>query len=172
MRREDKTVDKLQSLLEQFRNDEKWNTPEKGGGHRFDKEIAWIETMVTEYAAALGKSTDDIVDLMEKGRDYSWPNYYQKANFPGIDSESLYGVFDTFEDFRKTSREKWNGFLCPKCGSVSSHPQECKHRIEKDGKCNWVSYGLFRSGKGVVILESGLAMIPTFEPVPKEKDNV
>ena len=37
---------KLQEMLEAFRNDENWNTPEPGGGHRFDKELEWLEGMV------------------------------------------------------------------------------------------------------------------------------
>ena len=162
-------MDKLQTLLEQFRTDKLWNTENSDGSHRFDEEITWIETMVKEYATALGKSTDEVVDLMEKSRDYSWPNYYQKANFPGLDSTNLYGVFETFEEFRNIAKEKWRGFRCPKCGDISPHPQECKHRIEKDGKCDWCSYGLFRSGKGIIVLESGLDLIPIFEPV--EVDN-
>lgn len=161
-------MDKLQSLLGRFRSDKNWNTEGRNGRHRFDDKIAWIEKMVMEYASALGKSTDEIVDLMEKGRDYSWPNYYQKANFPGIDSDSLYGIFDTAEDFKKSANEKWKGFRCPRCGDITSHPQECVHRITEDGKCDWCAYGLFRSGKGVIILERGIDLIPIFEPVPKE----
>lgn len=162
-------MDKLQGLLEQFRSDETWNTKGRDGKHRFDDKLAWIETMVAEYAAALGRSTDEVVDLMEKCRDYSWPNYYQKANFPGLDSNEIYGVFDTFEDFRNTSKEKWKGFRCPRCGDITPYPQECKHRLEKDGKCDWCSFGLFRSGKGVIVIENGLGLIPIFEPVPKEE---
>ena len=162
-------MDKLQELLEKFRNDEKWNEEYKDGTHRFDKEIAWIETMVQQYAAALGKSIDETVELMEKSRGYnSWPNYYQEANFPGIDSANLYGIFDTYKDFQRTAREKWSGFRCPRCGDISNHPQECRHRIAKDGKCDWCAYGLFRDGKGVIVLEDGLSMIPIFEPVDKE----
>lgn len=163
-----KEKDKLKILLEKFRTDEQWNTLESDGTHRFDKEIAWIETMITQYAEALAISTDEAVILAEKGRGMSWPNYYQESNFPGINSDNVYGVYETFEEFRNIAKESWKGYRCPKCGDISPHPQECTHRLKHDGKCDWCSCGLFRDGKGVVILEAGLGLIPIFEPVPKE----
>lgn len=159
---------KLQEMLEEFRNDEKWNTPEPGGGRRFDKKLAWLEGMVKSYAQKLGLSEDRVAEIMEEKRTYSWPNYYKSANFPGFDSENLIGVFQTFEAYREHARKHWKGFICPKCGNISQHPQECFHRIEKDGKCDWCSYGLFNSQRGVIILEHGLNFIPIFEPVEKE----
>ena len=164
-------MDKLTELLNTFREDASWNTPNRDGTHRFDDKIAWIEQTVKDYAAALGMSTDKVVELMEHGRNYSWPNYYQEANFPGLNSDNLYGVFDTFADFRAHSVKTWRGFRCPKCGDISPTPQDCIHRLKKDGKCDWCAFGLFRSGKGVVILENGLDLIPMFEPVPKEVGN-
>ena len=158
---------KLEDLIETFTNDSGWNTENRDGTHRFDKTIRWIEGMVKDYAEKLGMSTDEVVDLVEGKRDYSWPNYYQEANFPGVDSESLYGIWDTFADFNEESKKKFEGFRCPRCGDISPYPQECIHRIKKDGKCNWCSFGLFRSGKGVIIKEDGLSLIPIFEPVPK-----
>lgn len=161
-------MDKLNALIERFRNDTIWNTPNNVGGHRFDKEIAWIEEMIRSYAEALNMTTDDVVDLMEKGRDYSWPNYYQPCNFPPLDDKDIVGVFQTFEEFRNHSKENWQGYRCPKCGTISPHPQECLHRMNKDGVCDWCSFGLFQSDKKVVILESGLKPIPIFDPVSKE----
>lgn len=159
---------KLTDLLQMFREDKNWNTPNRDGTHRFDEKIAWIKRMVNEYAESLNISTDECVEILERNRTYSWPNYYQKANFPGLDSREIYGVFETTEDFHKHSKTHWKGFRCPKCGDVSNHPQECTHRRKSDGKCDWCSYGLFRSEKGVVILQNGLNLIPIFEPIPKE----
>lgn len=152
-------------MLETFRNNEHWNTLEPGGGHRFDKKLAWIESMVKSYAEKLGLYEDRVAEIMEEKRTYSWPNYYQPYNFPGIDSASLVGVFDTFDTFHEHARKHWKGFMCPRCGSISPYPQECVHRIEKDGKCDWCSYGIFKSWKRVVILEDGIKAIPIFEPV-------
>ena len=161
-------MDKLNALLKRFRDDERWNTKRADGSHRFDKEIAWIETMVKDYAEKLNMTTDEVVDLMEGKRDYSWPNYYQPENFPGIDSDSLYGIYDTFAEFRDKSKKQWAGFKCPKCGTVSIYPQECMYRRLDPSKCDWCAYGFFSSGKGIIVKEAGLKMIPIFEPVPKD----
>lgn len=60
------------------------------------------------------------------------------------------------------------GFRCPACGTIGDHPQECMHRIKKDGKCDWCSYGFFQTSKKIIILEDGFKAIPIFEPVLKE----
>lgn len=73
---------KLAEMLETFRNDDHWNTPEPGGGHRFDKELERIEGMIKAYAEKLGLSADEVAEIMEEKRTYSWPNYYQPYSFP------------------------------------------------------------------------------------------
>jgi len=65
-----------------------------------NNKIVWTEQMVKEYAAALGMSMDEVVELMEQGLDYSVPYCYQAANFPGPSSDNLFGVFDNYADFR------------------------------------------------------------------------
>lgn len=161
-------MSKLEQMLEQFTNDKHWNTENRDGSHRFDKEIAWIGQMVREYAAALDMPVDTVVEIMEEQRDYSWPNYYQPANFPPLDKDHVVGVFKTYDEFWTYAKAHWQGFKCPHCGTISWNPQECEHRAGKDGKCDWCSYGFFRSSPLVVILQSGLKAIPIFEPVPKE----
>jgi hypothetical protein len=166
MKNVEPTTDRLQELLEKFRNDKNWNTEYKDGTHRFDKELLWIESMVKDYAEKLQLTTNRVVELVENKRDYSWPNYYQPANFPPLDSNNLVGVFETFEGFKNHAHENYKGFKCGRCGDVGSNPQECEHRINKDGKCDWTAYGLFKSETAVIILEDGLKAIPIFEPVP------
>lgn len=159
----------LDEVLKQFREDKSWNTENKDGSHRFDKEIAWIEEMVKEYAEYFKMPADEVISIMESQRTYSWPNYYQKANFPSVSSfGDLVGIYKTFDDFRKYALEHWEGFRCPSCGDISPSPQECIHRINKDGKCDWCSYGLFESSERVIILESGFKAIPIFKPINKE----
>lgn len=163
-------MDKLQELLEKFRYDTGWNAENRDGTHRFDKEIAWIEIMVKDYSEKLGLSVDKTVELMEEKRTYSWPNYYQPANFPPLDSKEVIGVFETFKAFKEHVIQNYKGFKCGACGNIGHHPQECDHRIKKDGICDWTSYGLFTSDIHAVIIESGIKPIPIFPPIPK--DNV
>jgi len=162
-------MDKLQKLLDEFRNDATWNTQNRDGSHRFDKEILWIESMLMEYAEKLDISVDKVVELAEKRRSYSWPNYYQESNFPPLDSDGLIGVFETYEAFRTYAGENYSGFKCSSCGNVGKNPEECDHRIAKDDICDWCSFGLFKSGISVIVLESGLRAIPIFEPVLKRE---
>ena len=161
-------MSKLQQLLEQFRNDENWNSPNKDGSHRFDEKIAWIEEIVNHYAEHLNMSTDEVVDRMEEKRTYSWPNYYQPSNFPYLHDSNLIGIFKSFDEFNNHSATHWQGFKCPKCGTISSHPQYCIHRLKMDGQCDWCSFGLFKSSTAVIVLENGVDAIPIFEPVQKE----
>lgn len=162
-------MDKLQELLEKFRNDESWNTENRDGTHRFDKEILWIESMFKDYAEKLSIPLDKVIDLIEGKRTYSWPNYYQEANFPTLDDKNLIGIFETFDSFRQHAESSYQGFKCGACGNIGHHPQECDHRIDKDGKCDWTSYGLFKSWFSVIILEDGIKAIPIFEPVMKDE---
>ena len=158
----------LHELLEKFRSDETWNTPNHDGTQRFDKKLIWLENMIMDYSKKLNIPIDDVVRQMESKRTYSWPNYYQEANFPVLDSENLIGVFKTFDEFNAVAKEKYRGFLCPKCGSIGEHPQECWHRVAGDGKCDWCSYGLISSSVRIIVLESGFKAIPIFEPILKE----
>lgn len=161
---------KLEETLEKFRNDASWNSPNRDGTHRFDKKIAWIEDMVRTYAVVLDMEPDAVMEIIEKERTYSWPNYYQESNFPGLDSDSVIGVFKAFEEYREYAAKNWDGFTCPKCGDITKHPQLCRHRLDNDGKCDWCASGLIRSPRGVIILENGLSLIPIFEPVSKEEN--
>lgn len=163
-------MSKLDELIDKFRNDESWNTLERNGSHRFDEKLIWLEQTIKDYAKHFEMSEDEVVEIMEKGRNYSWPNYYQPANFPSIDEfKDLVGVFKTIDDFVEHSRKYWKGFKCPKCKNIGANPQECQHRIDNDGVCDWTSYGLFSGPDKVIVLESGFKVISIFEPVPIEE---
>lgn len=159
-------MSKLDELLKKCEND-KDNVTYKDGSRRFEKQIEWIRQMFLDYSEKLGIPVDELVDIAESKRDYWWPNYYQECNFPPLDSESIVGIFRTAEEFRKYAKEHWDGFKCPRCGAVSQNPQECIHRVNKDGKCDWAAYGLFRGPTTVIVLEIGLSAIPIFDPVAK-----
>lgn len=118
-------MSKLDELLEGFRSDKGWNTENRDGSHRFDKEIEWIGQMINEYAEYFKMPVDEVVEIMEKKRTYSWPNYYKKANFPDVSSfGELVGVYKTFEEFQEYAERHWKGFKCPSCGNIGGHAQE------------------------------------------------
>ena len=164
-------MQKLEDVLETFRNDKNWNTEYQNGTHRFDREIEWIGKMVNSYADFFHVSADEVITRMEEDRTYSWPNYYQPANFPDVSTFGEVGVFQTFKDFQDYKEQHWAGFRCPVCGTIGDHPQECMHRIKKDGKCDWCSYGFLQTSKKIIILENGFKAIPIFEPILKEEVN-
>ncbi len=156
----------LTEVLNKFKNDTSWNTENKDGSHRFDEKLKWLEKTVKEYAKYFNTTEDEVITIMENNRTYSWPNYYQEANFKSVsDFDSLLGIYKTFDDFNNYSNEHWKGFKCPKCGTIGSHPQICIHRLNKDNKCDWVADGLFRAKDGIIVLENGFDVIPIFEPV-------
>lgn len=159
----------LESILNKFKNDTSWNTENKDGTHRFDKKLEWLENIAKEYAEYFHLSTDEVIAIMENNRTYSWPNYYQEANFASVSElKELIGVFKTFDEFYNYSKEHWKGFKCPRCGNISNDPQFCEHRTKGDGICDWTSFGLFTAKDSIVILENGFEKIPIFEPVSKE----
>lgn len=137
--------------------------------HRFENEIKWFGRMVREYADALKMDPDEVVRLFESKRDYSWPNYYQPANFPEFDSKGFLGVFETLDDLKKYAHENWDGFKCPFCGDVSWNPSECNHRTLGDGKCDYTSGGLIGTGYTVLVKAIRIVPIRIMPPVMKSK---
>ena len=153
---------KLNDLIEQFENDKMWNTLENNGGRRFDKKLIWLKEMIEQYSKKLNMSIDEVVDSFEANRTYSWPNYYQEANFPNLDKVDDITIYETLDDFKRENKK----FKCPSCGNVYIHPAQCEHRIKEDGVCNWTAGGFFNIGLHyVVIKEKSLVPMGIFQPV-------
>ena len=159
---------KLQELMRIFYNDENWNTGIPNGPRRFDTKIKWIEEMVKTYSEKLGIPVNQMVEKMEAARDFSWPNYYQEANFPDIGDDNIIGIFNNDEEFQDFCKANYKGFQCPACKNISWDPQECEHRVKKDGICDWTSMGLFGTGYFVIIQKHRVRPISIFPPVLKE----
>jgi hypothetical protein len=155
-------MNKLNTLIEKFKDDEDWNTSEKDGSRRFDTKLKWLRKMVEQYAEKLNMSIGDVVDNFENNRSYSWPNYYQEANFPNLDEVESITVYETLDEFKLKNKK----FKCPACENIYTHPRQCEHRIKQDGKCDWTAGGLFQIGlHHVVIKDKSLVPIAIFEPV-------
>lgn len=76
-------MSKLDELLEGFRSDKGWNTENRDGSHRFDKEIEWIGQMINEYAEYFKMPVDEVVEIMEKKKDIFMAKLLSKSEFPG-----------------------------------------------------------------------------------------
>ena len=143
-------MNKLDELISKFENDERWNTPERNGEKRFQDELIWLRGMIESYSEKLNVPIDEVVDNFEANRTYSWPNYYQKINFPNIDKLESVSVYESMDEFH----EKNKLFKCPACGNVYSHPTDCEHRLKHDGICDWTAGGLFKTGLHHVVIKS------------------
>ena len=166
----------LEEVIKQF-CDEKWRmSPGETTASRFAKELEWFRGMVKEYAEFFGKTEDEMVAEMEEKRNYSWPNYYQPANFPSLksvkDDPHFVGLFNTPEDFNEHAKANFIGFRCPKCGNIGKDAQACEHRRAGDGVCDWCANGLFTSAWFVIIPSIGYNKIHIFEPVKKDGSDV
>lgn len=116
------------------------------------KEMA-IKTIIEicdHYAEWLQVEPVDIFNALEQKRSYSYPNYYQWANFPRLDSDVK--IFENIGDLHLAFQPA-KGFICPACERVSKNPYECdatKNASKSVKKCDWKSYGLLRTmGKGL-----------------------
>ena len=123
---------------------------EKVGGwgdqERIDGFINTIIEICEYYAEQLSLTPLAVFDALEKKRDYTYPNYYQWANFPKFDDVI---VFKTKREMTKKLKPKL-GFICPSCGGISKSESRCDADKKK---CNWAAYGLFGTlGKGIRIV--------------------
>lgn len=153
-------MNKLDELILKFTEDS-WNKND-----RFKDKLEWIREMVGQYAGAMGIDVDEVVEDFEKRRTYSWPNYYQPANFPDLSKAEVY---ETLEDFRKGNQE----FQCPRCGSIGKDPFSCVHRINNDGICDWTVSGFLDIGSRHVIVKDRSFTPVKVLPRPKTySDNI
>lgn len=139
-------------------------------GRDFASKMAWAVDRAKHYAEKTGLSAADILNSWEKSRDYWYMNYYQDANLPLIEGESV-RVFDTVEELSKSISGA--GFRCPACDGVSRDPYACDTGIKKKGKvCDWKVYGLFGDlGKGVyVFVKAEMRGQRAFKPLAWETE--
>lgn len=140
------------------------------------KVLQFAVDRAKHYEEKTGVSAADILSAWEKARDYWYMNYYQDANQPLIEGESV-RVFETTDELIAAIGK--NGFRCPHCNCVTRSPYKCDSGvklplIDSKGKaevCNWKVYGLFGSmGKGVyVFVKIELKGENIFKPVAWEQ---
>lgn len=158
----------LQTAIEALQKKESWSDPESV--KRFAKTITEI---CEHYAAFFNKKPIEIFKLIESKRDYSYPNYWQWANFPKLESVNIY---ETKQDLLDDVKPEL-GFRCPRCKGITMDPYECKSgkEMEKGKICDWKVYGFFKSTTDFKIIvkdkffEDGAQVERVFLPISKEK---
>lgn len=121
-----------------------------GWGDRVGGFTDTIEEICEHYGEALGYSAIEVFKALEKWRDYSYPNYYQWANFPRLDEVIVFKNSDEMLDKVKPHL----GFRCPNCEGKTKSPYVCDSgkKVDDDKTCDWKVYGLFGTlGKGARI---------------------
>jgi hypothetical protein len=114
--------------------------PKNSWAHCREKTINFVIDKCREYGEHFEMCPVEVFKRMEGRRNYSYPNYYQEANFPKLKDVH---IFDNIEHFKKYVGK--DGFRCPACKGVSTNPYKCNSGVkDKSGKpCDWKSYGLF-----------------------------
>jgi hypothetical protein len=140
------------------------------------KKLQFAVDRAKHYEEKTGVSASEILTAWEKDRSFWYMNYYQDANQPLIQGESV-RVFDTTDHLIESIGKE--GFRCPHCNGVTRNPYECKSGVrlpllnsgKKSQLCNWKVYGLFGSlGKGVyVFVKAELKGENMFMPIAWEK---
>ncbi len=122
-----------------------------GWGDRVDGFVKTIKEICLHYAEKLGYDPVSVFEALEKKRTYSYPNYYQYANFPKLDDVKVFKTRKHLMDAVQSEK----GFRCPSCSGVSKNPYECDTGLKmSDSKtCDWKAYGFLGTlGKGVRLI--------------------
>lgn len=165
-----KDCEAYKTLAQQVKKDE-----DAGNGDRCSQKLAWIVERAEHYAEKTGLTPEAVLSAWESRRTYWYMNYYQDANQPLIESESV-RVFETPLELMDSIGKE--GFRCPHCNGISKSPYACdsglKVKLMSEGApvgiCNWKVYGLFgHMGKGVyVFVKSELQGEAIFNPIAWE----
>lgn len=110
------------------------------GEERAAKVKALLDTVLPDWAAVTGHSELEILQALEKRRDYSVTGFYQPQSMPLLSDVNM---FETLADLRAAVGD--DGFRCPSCGRVSGSATKC----DVDDKCRWNCHGMYEClGKG------------------------
>lgn len=117
------------------------------GDQRADKLEKFLRALLPGYAEKLGLTESEILEAIEKKRDYSAINYYQEANFPSLDGVNVFN-----DQAELKAAIPGMQFRCPCCKAISTDPYTCNSGapMGKSNKiCDWKSWGLMRTmGEG------------------------
>lgn len=114
-------------------------------GYRVNGFVNEIKEICIHYADRLGYEPVDVFNALEGKRTYSYPNYYQWANFPKLDTVK---IFKNLRKLKNTIQPE-KGFRCPACQGISKDPYTC----DNNKRCGWTSSSLFGTlNKGIRLI--------------------
>lgn len=140
------------------------------------KKLEFAVERAKHYEEKTGIPAGKMLTAWESRRKYWYMNYYQAANQPLIEGDSV-RVFETTEEMLEAIGK--DGFRCPNCKGVTKNPYTCKSGVKvpllnsggNPETCDWKVYGLFGAmGKGVyVFVKSELKGENIFKPIAWEQ---
>lgn len=140
------------------------------------QKLEFAVSRAQHYEQKTGVPASEVLTAWENGRNYWYMNYYQDAEQPLIEGDSV-RVFETTDELVQAIGK--NGFRCPNCNGISKSPYACDSGVKLKlinskgpEPCNWKVGGLFRAlGKGVyVFVKAELKGEMIFMPIAWEPE--
>lgn len=146
--------------------------------HDYCGKYKWVLDRAKHYSEHTGKSLEEVMQIWETDRTYSYMNYYQECNQPLLNSESIINYEDWISELKKrfgNDSKKW-AFKCPSCGNTQTTkdfidngidtPEKkvyfsCIGRYVKGRGCDWTLGGFLKINKVSVMKDA--QMFPVFE---------
>lgn len=155
--------------------------------HDYCGKYKWIMERAQHYSEKTGKTVEEIIEIWEKDRTYSYMNYYQEGNQPLLFFDKIYNYDDWIKELKARfgdDAKQW-AFKCPSCGNTQTAQMFLDHKIEapenkvyyscigrfvKGKGCDWTLGGLLRIHKTSVLKDA--MVFPVFEMAEKVKEPV
>lgn len=146
--------------------------------HDYCGKYKWVIERAKHYAEKTGKTVEEVVKIWETDRTYWYMNYYQDANQPLLNSESIINYEDWISELKIRFGEdskKW-AFKCSSCGNIQTAQDfidnglgehkdnvyfNCIGRYIKSKGCDWSLGGLLKINKVSIIKDAKI--FPVFE---------
>lgn len=130
--------------------------------HDYCGKYKWILDRAKIYAEKTGKTVEQIIEIWETDRTYSYMNYYQEAKQPIPNAENIMDydlwIAELKERFGNDAK-KW-AFKCPMCGNVQTAQDFINNKVEEpENKVYFSCIGRYVKGKGCDWTLGGLLQI-------------
>lgn len=125
------------------------------------EHMTFAVNRMAQWQEATGIDWRELMARQEESRDYWYMNFWQEANQPKIEGESVL-LLDTVDELREIAGD---GLRCGSCHEVTRNPYECD-------KCGWKVYGFLQCPATYVFVKSELRGEYIFTPIAIEEKQV